>query len=98
MEICAGALVKTLAGHDKNKFFFILKEEGEYVYLADGKSRSCKKPKKKNKKHVAAVFCGESMPGKKLKEDGVVTDEEIARLIKWFKREKQEGKTQAVRR
>lgn len=98
MEICAGALVKALAGHDKNKFFFIFREEGEYVYLVDGKRRMCKKPKKKNKKHVKAVFCGESVPGKKLKENGVVTDEEIARLLKWFKREKQEEKTQVVRR
>lgn len=98
MGICPGVLVKTVAGHDKNNFFFIFKEEGEYVYLVDGKSRRCKKPKKKNKKHVKAVFCGESEPGKKLKESGAVTDEEIARLIKCFKREKQEEKTQAVRR
>ena len=29
-----GCLVKSLAGHDKDELFVILREEGEYLYLA----------------------------------------------------------------
>lgn len=36
MEITTGTIVKSLAGHDKEEVFFILREEGEYVYLVDG--------------------------------------------------------------
>ena len=51
MEITTGTIVKSLAGHDKEEVFFILREEGEYVYLVDGKYRTLDKPKKKNRKH-----------------------------------------------
>ena len=47
MEITTGTIVKSLAGHDKEEVFFILREEGEYVYLVDGKYRTLDKPKKK---------------------------------------------------
>ena len=49
MEITTGTIVKSLAGHDKEEVFFILREEGEYVYLVDGKYRTLDKPKKKNR-------------------------------------------------
>ena len=45
-----GYLVKSLAGHDKERIYVIIKEQGEYVYLADGKYRTMDKPKRKNKK------------------------------------------------
>ena len=44
MEITTGTIVKSLAGHDKEEVFFILREEGEYVYLVDGKYRTLDKP------------------------------------------------------
>lgn len=98
MEITTGALVKTLAGHDKDNFFFILREEGEYVYLVDGKHRTLSRPKRKNKKHVEAAACKEDSPGKKIRENQRVTDEELAHFMKCYKREKQLAKTQVVRR
>lgn len=45
----------SLAGHDKNQTYLIVGEENEYVYLADGKNRTCKNPKKKNKKHIQII-------------------------------------------
>lgn len=87
MEITTGALVKSLAGHDKNSFFFILKEEGEYVYLVDGKIRTLDRPKKKKRKHVEAVLWEENSPGTKLKRSETITDEEIKRFIRWFCKE-----------
>ena len=86
MEITIGSLVKSLAGHDKDEVFFILKEEGEYVYLVDGKYRTLAGPKRKNRKHVETVSCEMDGPGKRIRENQRVTDEEIARFIKCIKR------------
>ena len=36
------------AGHDNGKVYIIMKEEDEYVYLADGDCKTSAKPKKKN--------------------------------------------------
>jgi len=47
-----GYFVKSLAGHDKDKIYVIIREEKEYVYVADGKYHTLDKLKKKNKKHV----------------------------------------------
>ena len=97
MECIKGAFVKSLAGHDKDCYFFILYESGEYVYLSDGKYRPMNRPKKKKRKHVEAVGMEGVTPGEKIKNNKMVTDEEIKRFIKLFKREKREME-QVVRR
>lgn len=48
----AGFLARSKQGHDKGELFLIIREEDPYVFLADGKGRTLKKPKKKKKKHV----------------------------------------------
>ncbi len=68
MELTTGAFVKSAAGHDKGGCFFILREEGEYIYLVDGKIRRLNCPKKK-KKACGTPFMGETFswsenPGK----------------------------------
>ncbi|MCM1254163.1 MAG: hypothetical protein NC321_15190 [Clostridium sp.] len=50
-----GMLAASKAGHDKSKVYVIVKEEPEYIYLVDGKSRTWEKPKKKNKKHIQII-------------------------------------------
>ena len=47
-----GSVVLSLAGHDKDKLYVVLKEEGMCAFLADGKTKLLKKPKKKNLKHL----------------------------------------------
>ncbi|MCD8300723.1 MAG: KOW domain-containing RNA-binding protein [Clostridiales bacterium] len=48
-------LATSMAGHDKGEIFVIVGEEEEYVYLADGKSRSVTLPKRKNRKHIQII-------------------------------------------
>lgn len=50
-----GILAMSKAGHDKGTLYVIIREEGEYVYLADGRIRTADRPKKKNKKHVQMI-------------------------------------------
>lgn len=50
-----GILAMSKAGHDKGTIYVIIREEGEYVYVADGHIRTVNRPKKKNNKHVQII-------------------------------------------
>ena len=52
MEYTQGTVVSSLKGHDKDGLFVIVKSEGSFVWLTDGKNRKKEGPKKKNIKHV----------------------------------------------
>ncbi len=47
-----GQIVKSLAGRDKTIMFAVVKTEGEFVFLADGRNRKTETPKKKKAKHI----------------------------------------------
>ena len=49
MEIKCGMIVKSVAGHDKDRFYLIVKIQGNKIYISDGKKRLLEKPKLKNK-------------------------------------------------
>lgn len=55
METLEGALVRSLAGHDKGKLFRIAEVQGEFFLVTDGKSRKLGAPKRKRNKHVEFV-------------------------------------------
>lgn len=64
MEIRRGQIMRSLAGHDKGDFQAVLKVEGAFAYMADGKRRLLERPKKKKLMHLAptgAVLCDESL-------------------------------------
>ena len=46
---------KSLSGHDKNQYYFILRKENDFLFLVNGTNRSIEKPKKKNEKHVQII-------------------------------------------
>ena len=48
-------LAKSLAGHDKDHVYAVVNEDERDVYLADGKSRTLDKPKRKNRRHVQLI-------------------------------------------
>lgn len=80
----AGCLVRSLAGHDKGSIFIIIKEDAEYVYLADGKFRTVGKPKRKKKKHVQVSRIRDEKLRDKFMSGSTVTDEEIKYFIKCY--------------
>lgn len=47
-------LALSLAGHDKGHYYVILREEGDFVYVADGILKLCEQPKKR----TADIFNG----------------------------------------
>ena len=50
-----GELATSKAGHDKDRLYMIVGEEGECVYLCDGRLRGVEHPKKKKKKRIQII-------------------------------------------
>jgi len=48
----AGRVVYSKAGRDKRDVFIVISSNGEYVFLANGKTRLLERPKKKQLKHI----------------------------------------------
>lgn len=92
-----GLLAYSLAGHDKGKIYFIIKEEKDYFWLVDGDVRSLENPKRKNKKHVQIIKrnISETLVNDTTQNDiGLksVTNEMIKRTIKLYCKDIQEVK------
>jgi len=60
MEINVADLVESTAGRDKGKLFYVIRIEGVYVLLANGKERPIERPKRKKQKHIRRVHQIES--------------------------------------
>lgn len=52
MDIYPGRVVVSTAGRDKDRYFVVLSVDGNYCFLADGKSRKVDMPKAKKIKHL----------------------------------------------
>lgn len=78
-----GMFAVSKAGHDKGQMYIIIKEEEDFVYLADGRLKTMEAPKKKRKKHLQPVKKGMDMAlAEKLKCGELVYNEEIKYAIK----------------
>ena len=80
-----GCLGVSRAGHDCNQIYVIINSDSEYVYLADGKSKTVDKPKKKKKKHVQIIFHIDKAINEKLSQNKLLINEDIKRAIKLYK-------------
>lgn len=48
-------MAKSIAGHDKTEVYVVIREDGDAVYLANGKNRTVTSPKRKKLKHVQLI-------------------------------------------
>lgn len=80
-----GSFAISRAGHDKGTYYVILKEEGEFVYLCDGRLKPVSAPKKKRRKHIQLINRTVSLQiVEKLAGGLPVTDEELKYEIKQY--------------
>ena len=94
MEIAKSDIVRSDAGRDKGKLFAVLAVEGEYLLLADGKSRKVESPKRKKRRHVLFVASDESRLSQKIKSEEKITNSELRRTLAGYReevRQDQEG-------
>ena len=81
MEIARSDIVRSIAGRDKGKFFFVLDTEGEFLMLADGKTRKLENPKRKKRKHTAFVTSSDCRVAEKIRSEEKVTNSELRRTL-----------------
>ena len=70
MEVQRGQIMRSLAGHDKGDLQVVLKTEGVFAYMADGKRRKLEALKKKKLMHMAPT-------GTVLGEESLSTNRQI---------------------
>lgn len=81
-----GCLARSLAGHDKDTIYVIVKESAKTVHLVDGRIRTLDRPKCKKKKHIQIINITDETLSKKLIQELPVTDEEIKYFIKCYEK------------
>ncbi|NLU23941.1 MAG: hypothetical protein GXW99_04305 [Clostridiales bacterium] len=81
MDIAKSDIVKSTAGRDEGKLFFVLATEGEFLLLADGKGRKAETPKHKKCKHVVRMASGEGAVAEKIRSNEKITNSELRKAI-----------------
>ena len=89
MEIAQSNIIRSDAGRDKGKLFVVLAVEGEYLLLADGKSRRVEAPKRKKRRHVLFVAAEETRVSEKIKNNEKITNSELRRTLAAYRDEVQ---------
>lgn len=80
-ELKPSDIVQSLAGHDKGGLFFILRMEGGFAWIADGRLRSCAKPKRKNVRHLAFRAAGTSPVAARIARGESAADSEVRKAL-----------------
>ena len=87
MEIAKSSIVRSDAGRDKGKLFIVMAVQGEYLLLADGKSRKVESPKRKKRKHVLFVAADETRVSQKIISNEKLTNSELRRTLAAYREE-----------
>ena len=78
-------LAVSRAGHDRDTLYAVIREEEGFVLLADGKSRTLDKPKRKNRRHIRVIRKIPEIPEKLLRE--VKTDSDLIHALRVYRKE-----------
>ena len=89
LEFMIADVVKSLAGRDAGKLYYVLDTEGDYLILANGKDRSLEKPKRKKRKHASKVLRSETRVAGKLRLGDKVLNSELRRDLAFHAKEMQ---------
>lgn len=79
-------MARSLAGHDRNKLYFVIEETDVSVTLVNGTTKKLESPKIKAKKHVQAIKVLPDEIEKERKSIINLTDEKIAHLLKRYEK------------
>ena len=87
MDIVRSDIVKSTAGRDKGKFFFVLAEEEDVLLLADGKTRKLENPKRKKRKHTEFAARYQCRVAEKIRSDEKITNSELRKTLAAYREE-----------
>ena len=78
-NITISDVVVSTAGREEGKLFYVINENPQFLYLANGKDRTLDKPKRKKRKHVQKVLRSETRVALKLQQGDKVLNGELRR-------------------
>ena len=81
MIVHPGDAVRATAGRDREELFLVLREEGDFLWLVDGKRRKLETPKKKRRKHVVPAGVWTHPVAARVRDGAPVLDSEIRRAL-----------------
>ena len=81
MDIARSDIVRSIAGRDAGKLFFVIDTQDEFLMLADGKSRRLEAPKRKKRKHTEFVERTQCRVAEKIRSEEKVTNSELRRTL-----------------
>jgi ribosomal protein L14E/L6E/L27E len=73
--------VSSKAGRDKGKYYLVIGIDKDFVYVADGETRSVANPKKKNPRHLTVHKGVNELIGRKIQARDEVTDQEVRQAL-----------------
>ncbi len=79
MEILPGDLVIPIAGRDKDELCYVLNVDGQFLLLANGKSRKLENPKRKKLIHVRKLSLTPTRVAVKIASGDKVLNSELRR-------------------
>ena len=83
-DIQISDVVRSTAGRDQGKLFYVIGTDPVYLSLANGKDRTLEKPKRKKRKHVQKVLRSETRVAEKLRAGDKVLNSELRRDLADF--------------
>ena len=88
-SIMIADVVRSLAGRDAGKLFYVIGMDDTYLTLVNGKDRTLEKPKQKKRKHTQKVLRAETRVAEKLRTGDKVLNSELRRDLAYLSRELQ---------
>lgn len=86
-EDITACFARSTAGHDKGTVYSILKYDGQYVYLSDGRLKKNDCLKKKKMKHIQIIRKMDKTIANELKDNKTPSNEQIKFAIKQLLKE-----------
>ena len=83
-ELQIADVVRSTAGRDMDKWFYVIDLDETYLYLANGKDRRIENPKRKKRKHAAKVLRSETRVAAKLIAGDKVLNSELRRDLAYL--------------
>ena len=84
MDIARSNIVKSIAGRDAGSLFFVLATEGDFLLLADGKTRPVERPKRKRRKHAALLRRDGGAVSQRIRSNETITNSELRKALAAF--------------
>ncbi len=85
MEPHTADIVLPLKGRDKGLLMLVVAEEGDFLFLANGKCRRAENPKRKRRKHTSYQGRCDERTKCKLLQSGRLTNSDIRKALKLWR-------------